>query len=203
MEKLMKERIERQQALLAPTKASTFYLYRGDDRPPGQIKRDGFDWWPQAAKIVKSKGGIANYMADMCNLYQHGHGVAAFVHVESKPERPTVSCTTKSNEAFSRAFIYAIQARGLTEYNLDKEIMQDINPKLRGDWKSKGLTVYLDTDSLSKAQIILMDIKLSTLEYDFFTKVDPGMITHHWRGGGKAWEPMSKVAAWEDGQEQE
>jgi len=186
--------------LIAPKKAPTFYLYRGDDRPPEQIKRDGFDWWPQGHDTVEKAGNIASYIAVMCNLCQHGHGVAAFVHVESKPERPTVSCTTKSNEAFSRQFIYAIQASGLTEYNLDQGIMQGINPKLGEDWKSNGLTVYMDTDSLSNAKIILMDIKLSTLEYDFFTKVDPGKITHHKRGGGKAWGPMSKVVAWKQGQ---
>jgi hypothetical protein len=189
--------------LLAPKKAPTFFLYRGDDRRPGQIKRDGFDWWPQAAKIVKSKGGIANYIADMCNLKLHGKGVAEFVRVQSDPDRPTVSCTNMPKEAFSRNFVYEIEASGLTQYNLDGSIMEGCIPALNESWISNGLVVFMDSSSLSKASIILMDIKLETHEHDFFTKVEPNRIKQYRASGGKALTSMSSVKVWEEGQTEE
>jgi len=178
------------------TTGRTFVLYRGDDRPPGEIKVAGFELWGESQAIVSRMGGIANYIADMCKQRKNGKTVADFVRVAKDHARPTVSTATDQGcGGYDGAYIYKVEVGGLQEFDLDKTIMPAAFKVGAWPWDADGLKVYMENATLETSLMILIDIKLATGEHAFFTKVHPDRITAYKAKGVAGFVTMAGIKA--------
>jgi hypothetical protein len=169
-------------------------LYRGDSRDAGTIKQYGFELWGASIANVSKAGGIANYIGEMCKSRLNGKTVADFVRVSKNQDRPTVS--TSFNEGcggYDSGNIYKIEVSGLHEFDLDTKIMPASFAGMK--WASDGLKVYMNGQTLATSRIIVIDLRLGTQEWAFFSKVPTANITEYKLKGGKAFQPMSGVQA--------
>jgi hypothetical protein len=176
----------------APAKGAVkVALYRGDTREPGVIKRDGFELWGAAIANVSKAGGIANYLRTACNKYQNGASFADWVRATKDQDRPTISTAfTEDCGGYSSGYIYKIEYDNLVPYDLDLAILPASDTPIK--WSNGGLTAYIDGATLAQSRTIVIDLKLGTKEWAFFTKVAPGKITAYKKSGG-TFQPMAPV----------
>jgi hypothetical protein len=174
-----------------PSGGRSVVLYRGDSREPGEIKRFGFELWGEAIAKVTKEGGIANYIANMCRKCVNGKTVADFVRGSKNTARPTVSTSLDEGcGGYTTGYIFKIEVSGLQEYDLDERIMPESAKGMK--WSSDGLKVFMNGTTLQTSRLIVIDLKLATKEWAFFTKVPSDRITAY-RKGKEAFKPMSGV----------
>jgi hypothetical protein len=167
-------------------------LYRGDEREPGEIKRDGFDLWGESQAIAQRLGGIANYIGEKCKEFGDGASFADFVREAKNRARPTVSTSLNDGcGGYDGAYIYKVEVSGLQEYELTDTILPK---KFKGiKWSSDGRTVFMNGTTLETSTMIIFDTKLATQEHAFFTKVQPDRVTGYQPKGTKGFSPMAPV----------
>jgi hypothetical protein len=176
----------------ATGRAAKVLLFRGDTREPGVIKRDGFELWGEAIANVSKAKGIGNYLREACRKYRNGRTLADWVRAMKDQGRPTVS--TSKNEGcggYSSGYIYKMQYDDLQEFEFDERILPPGAPL---NWNSDGLKLYMDASNVQHAKTIVIDLKLGTEEWAFFTKVAPARIVEYKASGQAAFQPMSAVA---------
>jgi hypothetical protein len=171
-------------------------LYRGDSREPGEIKRVGFERWGESIANVSKAGGLANYIGEKCKELKNGKTFADFVRVSKNQGRPTISTSLNQGcGGYDSGPIYKIQMSGLQEFDLDQRIMPASFADI--DWRSDGLKAYMTGPTLLASQgaahAIVIDLRLGTEEWAFFTNVPSAKITDYKEGKG-AFTSMSTVA---------
>ncbi|HEY1649628.1 MAG TPA: hypothetical protein VGF96_16720 [Terracidiphilus sp.] len=166
-------------------------LYRGDSREPGVIKQVGFERWGESIANVSKVGGLANYIAGKCKELKNGKTFADFVRVSKNQGRPTISTSLNQGcGGYDSGPIYKIEVGGLQEYELNEKIMP---PSFHGmTWSSDGLKVYMNGNSLSTSHTVVIDLRLGTEEWAFFTNVGSQRITEY-KAGKAAFLSMSTV----------
>ena len=176
----------------AATGGRSLSLYRGDEREPGDIKRDGFDLWGESQAIAQRMGGIANYIGEKCKEFGDGASFADFVREAKNRARPTVSSSLNDGcGGYDGAYIYKIEVSGLQEYELTETILPK---KFKGiKWKSDGRSVFMNGTTLETSTMIIFDTKLATQEHAFFTKVQPDRVTGYQPKGVKGFTPMAQI----------
>ena len=73
-------------------------------------------------------------------------------------------------------YIYKIVINGLQEYDLDEKIMRAMPSGRKISWKSDGLKAYMDAPTLQGARTIVIDLKIDTAEWAFFTDIPSDRI---------------------------
>ena len=153
-------------------------VFRGDTRLPGEIKRVGFERWGESIANVSKAGGIAEYISKKCVELKNGASFADWVRATKDRGRPTIS--TAHNEGcggYDSGYIYMIEMGGLQQHEFDEKIMP---PSYSGiAWKSGGLQAYIDGKDLASSRNIVIDLKLGTEEWAFFTNVPSSAITEY------------------------
>lgn len=162
----------------APGVGRSVVLYRGDSREPGEIKRVGFERWGESIANVSKIGGIGNYIGEKCKELKNGATFADFVRVSKNQARPTISTSlNKGCGGYDSGPIYKIEVSGLQEFELNEKIMP---PAFAGiSWRSDGLKAYIDGPNLAQSRTIIIDLRLATEEWAFFTNVHPSRITEY------------------------
>ena len=174
---------------IRPLKDTWITLYRQDGRSPQQIKHkyQGFGFWPEALGAIGRAKGIQFIILERCRKAQNGKSFADNIRGQKDHYRPSIACAKIQEIAgVSEEYIYQIEYPWLTPYPLDQEIM----PGKLERWRRDGLTAYMNGPTLAQAGIILIDLKLGTQEWDFFTKVPFPRITGWRKTADKEWQQM-------------
>jgi hypothetical protein len=141
------------------------------------------------ANLTRARG-IANYFREICAEKRNGRTLADWVRAARDQSRPTIS--TSHNEGcggYASGYIYRIEYAGLQPYDLDERIMP---PGAAITWASDGLRVYMDQPTLAQASAIVVDLRLGTEEWAFFTKV-PGPRITAYKTSSTTFQTMSTV----------
>ncbi len=158
----------------SPGTTAGIVLYRGDTRAPDVIKGAGFTLWGEAMANVSKARGIGNYLRDKCGELKNGRTFADWIRIAKSRARPTIS--TSRNDGcggYDDGYIYRIEFSGLTEYTLDTPILPPGAPMT---WTSNGLKAHMDQGLTTNAQTIVVDLKLKTEEWAFFTAIPAANI---------------------------
>ncbi len=158
-------------------------FYRGDERSPEIIKRDGFDLWNDAKGEVQRLGGIAGYINQrVIQMFRKALDIERWAVTEKNRSRPTIS--TSLNEGcggYDGAYIYQIEYMDLASADIAKS--------------PKGVSWLLSGQTLQASKHIALDLEIATKEVVFFTHIPPAQITHYKGKNDKSFKPMSEIDA--------
>jgi len=185
-------------ATSAPTGiASELKLYRGDERAPDVIARDGFQLWGDAVAGVSAAGGIAEFILHKLYLaYANERDIERYIVTAKDRARPTISTSRNAGcGGYDGGNIYRIEygASDLQEYAFD-EVMKAYKPTLTGT-KFPNFKLYMDKPDIKTARQIALDLNIATQEVVYFRHVPGNRITQYKSKGGVAFQAMPAAAA--------
>lgn len=157
-------------------------FYRGDERLPSDIKRDGFDLWPAAKATLAKYQGVEKYLHDfLLKDAKNSEDIRRKLVTAKDRNRPTISLASNvSCGGYDGNFIYKIEVN-LSRANL-------FNPTI----KLKGAPLFRLYDPATRAFAI--DLYNPTGEIVFLTKIQPEWIKE-WTTRGEKFQPMEEVQA--------
>ncbi|HEY0063737.1 MAG TPA: hypothetical protein VGC21_16590 [Telluria sp.] len=148
-----------------------FVFYRGDNRVPEVIKRDGFDFFNDAKVEVDRAGTIYNYLnLNILNKFETFEDFRQWVIVGKNRARPTISTALNADcGGYGSGFIYTIK--------FEKSLTKSSRRSQKGDFE---YVIYADQENLQQAGIIGFSVSPGTVseEVAFFTKIGQANIVN-------------------------
>lgn len=157
-------------------------FYRGDERLPEVIKRDGFDLWGAAKATLAQNQGVPGYLHRvLLNGAKNSDDIRRKLVTGKDRNRPTISLASDVGcGGYDGNYIYKIVV------NLSRARL--FNPTI----PLAGSPLYRLYDPATGAFAI--DLAIPTGEVVFLTKIQPVWITE-WTTRGKPFQPMAGVGA--------
>jgi hypothetical protein len=160
------------------------YFYRGDDRSPNDIQRDGFDLWSDAKTAILLAGGLHKYLqTEILDKFNNFQDFSRWAVTGKSRKRPTIS--TSLND----------ECGGYDAVNIFKIALPIIGKMYVPGPKGFTYEFYTNHVNIQISTIIGIMASMPTQEVVFLTPISSNNVIECKVKSSKTFNSMSSITA--------